>query len=206
MHCFAITFAILLLLLPCSITAQPTRPTCGTFLQAQLEEQEDHLDEKGHELLRGLRSASRLNLDTSIVSYNGHFRIHYDTSGPRAPSQVDKNNNGIPDYIDSVDYYMELAWQKEIVECGYITPPPDNRLPGVGGIGWADRCLLDSALTPAYADLAQPEVSHARKSFNGACVLLDNDYIGGVPNPVLGGLRVTTVHGIPSHCAVLFTI
>ena len=193
MRYIAIYFAALILLLPSALFAQPNRPTCGTFLQAQLEEQKDHLDEKGRELLSALQGRSRLNLDTSIVSSNNHFRIHYDRSGPRAPSQVDrKNNNGIPDYIDSVNYYMEFAWQKEIVECGYITPPPDNVRPGVGGIDGLIDVYID-ALAPGLYGLAQPETPLSGNRSTGF-ILLDNDYSGKFTQP-----QALTACAFPQH-------
>ena len=171
----------------------PDRPACGTFLYMQLQAEEDNLDEKGHALLGELRTTTRLQLDTSIVSSNGNFRIHYDKSGRRAPSSTDLNQNGIPDYIDSVDYYMEFAWQKELVECGYITPPPDNPRPGTGGIDSRIDVYI-TELSGQFYGLAFPETNATLGQGRVHGYLhLDNDY-KGYPTSGIAGLRVTTAH------------
>ena len=172
----------------------PDRPMCGTFLYMELEANEDQLDEKGQALLAELRSTTRLQLDTSIVSSNGNFRIHYDFDGSRAPNPRDLNQNGIPDYIDSVDYYMELAWQVEIEECGYTALPPDNPKPGTGGIdGRIDVYVTD--LGGQFYGLAYPEqgAELGPNRIHGY-LHLDNDYLNGYPTSGIAGLRVTTAH------------
>lgn len=171
----------------------PDRPTCGTFLYAELQEHEDRLDEKGRNLLGELRTATRLQLDTSIVSSDGHFRIHYDLSGTRAPNLTDLNRNGVPDYIDSVDYYMEYAWQKEIVECGFIPPPQDNPRPGTGGIDGKIDVYITELEGKIYG-LAYPE-NGAQLGPNRVhgYLHLDNDY-RNYPTSGIAGLRVTSAH------------
>jgi len=47
----------------------------------------------------------------NFISKNNLFKIHYDTVGYNAPSLVDINKNGVPDYIDSVAFYFETAYQ-----------------------------------------------------------------------------------------------
>jgi len=61
-----------------------------------------------------------------FISPNNLFKIHYDTIGYNAPSLVDKNNNGTPDYIDSVAYYFEKAYQIQVEEIAYLSPIPDG--------------------------------------------------------------------------------
>ncbi len=167
------------------------RPGCGTFLYWQLLAEEEKLDEKGKDLLRELKTQARPNMQRNIVSRDGHFRIHYDVTGSNAPDLIDQNNNGIPDYIDSVDYYMEFAWQKEIEECGYAVPPPDNVAPGVGGIDERIDVFI-TELSRNYYGLAQPEADISGNRQVGYLVL-DNDY-RGYPTPGIAGLRVTTAH------------
>lgn len=62
----------------------------------------------------------------SFISENNLFKIHYDTIGYNAPSLIDNNKNGTPDYIDSVAYYFERAYQVQVEEIGYISPIPDG--------------------------------------------------------------------------------
>ncbi len=54
------------------------------------------------------------------------FRIHYDTTGYNAPPMIDKNNNGIPDYVDSVAYYFDYVYDIYINEMGFRSPYLDK--------------------------------------------------------------------------------
>ena len=51
---------------------------------------------------RSLLNCTTAELQKTILSDNGHFFIHYDTSGTEAPNLTDNDNDGIPDYINSV--------------------------------------------------------------------------------------------------------
>ena len=167
-------------------------PVCGTHLMWQLQVNEEKLDDKGRELLRQYRVTDQPTMQRNIVSYDGHFRIHYDIDGKHAPSPVDQDSNGIPDYIDSVDFYMELAWKKEIEECGFAPPPPDNIRPGVGGIdGLVD--VFVQALSNSIYGFALPEPGGEIGSRSVGYLILDNDYVG-YPTPGIAGLRVTSAH------------
>jgi len=61
-----------------------------------------------------------------FISKSNLFKIHYDTVGYNAPSLVDTDNNGTPDYIDSVAFYFEYAYQVQVNEIGYKSPIPDR--------------------------------------------------------------------------------
>lgn len=174
-------------------THLPGRPACGTFLYMELEANRNSLSEKEQELLSELKTATRLQLHKNIVSLNGHFRIHYDTSGSRAPSQLDRNGNDIPDYIDSVNYYMEYAWQKEIEEGGFITPPADNPRPGSGGIdGKIDVYVTELSAEIYGLAYPDPQAQLGSNRVHGY-LYLDNNY-NGYPTPGIAGLRVTSAH------------
>lgn len=172
---------------------RPGHPVCGTFLYMELEANRNSLSEKEQQLLSELKATTRLELQKNIVSLNGHFRIHFDTLGANAPSLVDLNGNGLPDYIDSVNYYMEFAWEKEIDECGFTTPPPDNPRPGTGGIdGKIDvfiKELSGDIYGLAYTDLNTQLGPNRVPGY----LYLDNDY-RGYPTSGIAGLRVTSAH------------
>ena len=51
---------------------------------------------------RSLINCTTAEMQKTILSGNGHFYIHYDTSGTEAPDLADTNNDGIPDYINAV--------------------------------------------------------------------------------------------------------
>jgi len=73
-------------------------------------------------------------------SSNRIFAVHYDTSGPNKVPQVDKNQNGIPDFVDSALYYLERAYNFYIDTLGFDPPPSDS---GRGGTSEYDFYLWD---------------------------------------------------------------
>ncbi len=68
----------------------------------------------------------------NFVSPDGHFRIHYTTSGTDASSLT---------YANDIAEYMDYSWQTECVTMGYFTPPPDN---GLGGDDLYDVYVLNA--------------------------------------------------------------
>lgn len=59
-------------------------------------------------------------------SQSGLFLIHYDTTGVHSVDLSDSNHNGIPDYVDSVAYYCDYVYQKEVEEFGFHSPNSDS--------------------------------------------------------------------------------
>lgn len=144
--------------------------------------------DKERQLLAQLRCDSREVKQRNLLTANGHFRIHFDVTGVDSVSIRDANVNGVPDFIDSVDYYLELAWNVEIGEYGYTPPPADNAGPG------PEVDVLVCDLSGAYYGYAIPEYGRPTgpNTVSGFLVL-DNDY-KGYPTPGIPGLRVTTAH------------
>ena len=69
-------------------------------------------------------------LQKQASTQSGKFLIHYDTNGYHSVEMVDKNANGLPDYVDSVAYYFEFVFRFYIDTIGYITPFEDDNLGG----------------------------------------------------------------------------
>lgn len=80
-------------------------------------------------------------LQQHYESLSNKFLIHYDTTGTNAVSQIDKNNNLVPDYIDSVAYYFDKAYQIEVNEMGFIDLQSDS---GKGGTNQIDVYIIES--------------------------------------------------------------
>jgi hypothetical protein len=126
----------------------------------------------------------------NVVSTGRHFRIHFDTDGINAVAARDLNGNSVPDYIDSVDFYLEYAWEYEVGILGYAAPPPENHGPG------PEIDVYVCNLSNSYYGGAQPEddnrVGDNPFRLHGY-LLLDNDYVD-YPTSGIAALRVTTAH------------
>lgn len=101
-----------------------------------------------------LQEDYRIPMQKSAVSPKGYFVIHYDTSGTDMVDLYDFNNNGIPDYVDSVAFYFDLAYEFLVNKLGYNPPPSDS---GFGGDDKYDIYLIN-LVSDSYAIYGYTEV------------------------------------------------
>ena len=85
----------------------------------------------------------------SFPSPSGFFLIHFDTTGVHSVDLTDKNHNGIPDYVDSVAAYCDYAYQKEVIEFGFLSPIGDS---SHGGSDAYDIYLINLGDRDLYPD------------------------------------------------------
>lgn len=181
----------------CTIHAQtqtPHTPVCGTavFMWAQAHPGKD--ENPAMKLLARQMPSGRpvLFQEKNVLSKNAHFRIHYTTTGADSVSVIDKDANNVPDYIDSVAFYMEMAWDVEVNQYKFTPPPPDNQTPGMGDIGPEIDVYIQALSADLYGG-AIPEDNVVGSGRVSGYLWLDNDY-KGYPTPGIAGLRVTTAH------------
>lgn len=63
----------------------------------------------------------------SYLSPSGHFLINYQTSGRDSVPSYDRNQDGLPDFVEFVARSFDRAWQVEIDSLGFRVPPdPDG--------------------------------------------------------------------------------
>ena len=132
-------------------------------------------------------------LDHSVLSPDGHFRIHYTLSGGDAVSAVDADGNGIPDFVDEAARAFDAAWDVQINQMGYNPPPPDadgvydvyiKNLGLQGAYGFTYPIAWPANVTPSYIEI-------------------DNNYTDVIyQTRGLDGLRVTAAHEF--HHAIQF--
>lgn len=107
---------------------------CGTFQIKKNKikntiQRRIYFDETG-------RPKNQLKIETK----SRRFAIHYDTSGIHKVPTLDINQNGIPDYVDSVAFYAELVYHYQVQQLGL--PDPTNDSTGGGTPGY-DIYLMD---------------------------------------------------------------
>jgi len=110
------------------------------FIRAEQREYADWLDSKCgtfspnvqnlavHKGLTLLNDDNRPTLARFQQSLSGRFFVHYDTIGVNAVRKLDANGNGIPDYIDSVCYWIDYVHDFQVNQLGYLAPALDSGL------------------------------------------------------------------------------
>lgn len=138
---------------------------CATFNQGLKDKKSAYLQSE----FRDLDS-----LANSYLSPSGNFLIHYIIEGRDGVNPEDKNQNGTPDYVDSVAYYFDYSWQFLVNEQGYISPVSDN---GSGSSDAYDIYLIDlgngtSNETTYGMTCTEEQTSTGYVSY----IMIDNDY------------------------------
>lgn len=186
LHVFVITvFVILTFLYPDDVMAHNHNDDkCGTF----------HFSEKSDQIL------SRPITQKTSSSPSGRFLIHYDVIGNHAVSPTDIDNNGTPDWVDSVAYYFEYAHRLEVDTLGYPEAPEDDG----GETNQYDVYIQNTGLSGYYGitQLDGRTDTGAYPKFK-TYIVIDNDYSindtstnGGKTFATYGydGLKCTAVH------------
>ncbi len=112
-----------------------------------------HIENTGNKLLKTFTfdtTTKRPKNHKAFPSLTGMFLIHYDTSGVHSVDLTDSNHNGVPDYVDSITYYCEYVYQKEVVEMGFHSPIGDSLR---GGSNAFDIYLLNIGDRDLYPDI-----------------------------------------------------
>ena len=105
------------------------------------------------------------------------FVIHYDTLGVDAVDLTDNNNNKVPDYVDSVAYYFDYAYEIEIDSLGYTAPPIDSLRGGdnLYDVYLANLIYEDQALY-GYTVSEDIYLNEFEVIVSNSFIAIDNDY------------------------------
>jgi hypothetical protein len=140
-----------------------------------------------------------LNRVTKQKNYDtpeGHFRIHYDTTGVHVVYDVSVDVNpadGVPDYVNRTGEYFERAWTFQVDTLGYDTPPYDST--AGGGLNLYDVYMHH--YSGAYGVTWPENYSNQRPYRNQdmtSYIYVDPNYNGfGYPDRTLP-MKVTSAH------------
>ncbi len=122
---------------------------------------------------------SETDLPEKYISPSGRFVIHYTKTGTHGVDLTDRNNNNIPDYIDSVAYYFDFAYQKEVVEMGYNQPLEDTTFEGSEYEIYIADCGNGDTAQTYYGVTIQSTIYEIIDGVDERCatfIILDNNY------------------------------
>lgn len=169
--------------LPADSAFRLDRAVCGTSAVMGILAHWERLPRSAKEAFAFLQQ--RPVLRESILSSEGHFKIHYNTVGIDAVDPTDADGNGTPDYVDEAARAFEDAWDLQIDQMGYLPPPSD-------GDGAYDIYIKNLARQGAYGytyPIAYPE------TITPSYMEIDNNFTDAIYRTRgLDGLRVTAAH------------
>lgn len=126
---------------------------------------------------------------------NAHFCVHYVRTTPDAPSPIDANLNGVPDYVESVLAAAEASYNVQNQSLGWPRAKSDGTLGGGNGLTDIYIANVGDSRIFGYAVPDPPPAQQcARSCFS--YLVVDNDYSPaeyGYPDPGIP-LRVTLAH------------
>ncbi len=136
---------------------------------------------------------ARPEREFSYDSPEGHFKIHYDTSGTDMVPLTDDNTNGIPDYVENLALYADSSYRTMITYLGYRIPPSD------GSEGGDSKYDIYTEDMPNYGytmpELPGPQPWNDYTSY----ISVNSDFLGLPPNDdpegnQKGAMKVTVAH------------
>ena len=140
---------------------------------------------------------ARPQLQKSILSPSGHFRVHFDTTGVNTPALLDNSGVRITGtaraYADSVAAVFDYVWDFETRVLGYPPPPADK---GVDGGNEYDIYILEvSQSFYGQTIFNEEDVLNAQRPnpTYASFIEIDNDYRGYFSSGIRG-LKVTAAH------------
>jgi len=146
------------------------------------------------EKILGKAQYDRPTLDKTYISADGHFKIHYTTSGYNAVDTISTQVPGVPDYVWEAAETAEYSYRILVDTLGFQPPPPDNNIDGaeidIFIKNWGGSYY---ALTIFDNDTRVMSTSRPYDYFS--YMVIDNDYAeGNYYTHGLDAMHVTVAH------------
>ena len=114
-----------------------------------------------------------------------------------APSQRDRNRNGLPDYVETTRQVFKTVWNAEVGRLGYRTPRSDSTSRYGGPNGKLDVFIADVGAQGLYGYCTTDDPARNRQRAVSAYCVVDDDFarrqFGGAATGV-AALKVTAAH------------
>ncbi len=180
------------------------RPICATPVYLEIKANWDRFSARAKAVLESYVERPPFYFpEHTYDTPQGHFKIHYVLDGDSAVYQanVDDDQDGHPDWVNTCGEVLEHVWDAEINVLGYNQPPSDGWYHDTldnGGDGKYDVYLMNLQI-PGYPPILGytqgeefvPSQSPSATSY----IALDNDYVGfGSIHTQKEWLQVTFAH------------
>lgn len=99
---------------------------CGTPATSDFHRLKSELSASTVNRIESVFSAPSMQASETYESPDGHFTIHYETSGSHAVPPEDTDTDGIPDYVEEVAAAADSSYRHEVEQLGYTDPIISN--------------------------------------------------------------------------------
>jgi hypothetical protein len=155
---------------------------CGTLQALALRDEIGHASPRTKETLAFLFKRPRQTF--SKISSDGRFMVHYNKTGAHAVNPTDADQNGHPDYVDTVADVFDEVWRKEVDDLGYQPPPSDSD-------GLYDIYIRDLSSTAQFGVTFPESLSPTTPSY----IEIENNFTDPVfTTQGIDALRFTAAH------------
>lgn len=137
---------------------------------------------------------SRPSTQWYLESTLGHFRLHFDTSGPQAVPLNDADSNGLPDYIERAANFADSSYVFEVETMAHYKPVSD------GFQGGSEQYDIYFQHVPYYGYTSPETPGPNPWNDYSSHIVVHNDFAVGFPpnddpeGNVMGALKVTIAH------------
>ncbi|PAU95184.1 hypothetical protein CK503_03015 [Aliifodinibius salipaludis] len=100
---------------------------CGTPAYSDFHRHKAELSPSTVNRVESTLSTSNMQASESYQSLDGHFTIHYETSGSHAVPPEDSDSDGIPDYVEEVAAAADSSYRHEVDNLSYTDPIPQGQ-------------------------------------------------------------------------------
>ena len=126
----------------------------------------------------------------SYQTDEGHFKIHYDTTGFNAVDTTNLLGNSVPDWIYYTGRAYERGWSMFIDSLGYQIPPVDT----IGG-NQTDIYIREFSGSLYGSTFSVNDTGFAQNAPNITYIEMDNDFVESFYfTHGLAAMRVTAIH------------
>ena len=148
---------------------------CGTLKALALRDEIGRASIRTKETLSFLFQRPRQTF--SKISPDGRFMIHYNKTGGHAVNPTDADQNGHPDYVDTVADVFDEVWRKEVVDLGYRPPSFNTWSDLLGDFDHSGTVGFENFLTFSESFGKPAADQHGPSDFNADGSVDFNDFL-----------------------------
>lgn len=160
---------------------------CGTPATADFHRNKQDLSASTLQQVNSKLGSQTLQASETYQSPDGHFIIHYETSGSHAVPPEDSDRDGTPDYVEKVAAAADSSYRHQVNHLEYTNPIPNGDTYDIEIVNMRDIYGLD------YYGVTAPRNQTTY-------IQIENDFAEGFPpnddpeGDQIGAVKVTMAH------------